>query len=119
MRALALGFLLAGCSTGLGELCDATHACPKELICRVPPNDGGEPASGICDHPHRTLGEQCSAAAECEPALTCSNHFAPGSRYGECTAKRVDGESCFADRDCESGNCEGASGSQLDGTCKP
>lgn len=111
---------LSGCSVGLAERCSADAPCPAGLLCRIPPNDGGTPdASGVCDHPYRAEGEPCSGAGECEPQLTCSNHFAPGTRYGRCTPKREDGAACFAHRDCVSGRCAGASGTELDGTCAP
>jgi hypothetical protein len=75
-----------------------------------------EDPKGVCDYPLRGEGEPCSQAAECQAALTCSNHFEPNTRYGRCVQKRGPGEACFQDRDCLT-KCEGASGTALDGTC--
>jgi hypothetical protein len=115
--AAAAALLWLGCSSGLGEPCGEASPCPNRLMCATPPSDGGAAAQGVCDYPRGEEGDPCTAAAECESAFTCSNHFAPGSRYGTCTAKRLAGEACFADRDCTSGKCTGATGTTLDGTC--
>lgn len=109
--------LAAGCSVGLGEPCDAGTACPEGLVCSFPREEEGPAPRGVCDYPLRGEGEECTVAAECERSLTCSNHFTPGDRYGACVKKRAVGEACFVDRDCESGACEGGSGSALDGVC--
>ncbi|WP_257450146.1 P2X purinoceptor [Archangium lipolyticum] len=115
--AVMLGAL--GCHSGLGTACDAETTCPEGLVCSFPPppKEGGEGLKGLCDYPPRGLDEPCSQAAECETALTCSNHFEPNTRYGRCVPRRASGEACFQDRDCATGRCEGASGSALDGTC--
>lgn len=109
--------LAAGCASGLGEPCDAQAACPEDLVCNFPRGEDGPAPRGVCDYPLRGEGAACTVAAECERALTCSNHFTPGDRYGTCVKKRAEGEACFQDRDCESGTCEGASGGALDGAC--
>jgi hypothetical protein len=106
-----------GCHSGLGEVCDAQSPCPEGLVCSVPPppKGGVENPKGVCDYPPRAQGEPCSQAAECEAALTCSNHFSPNTRYGQCVPRRAPGEACFQDRDCLT-KCEGASGDAF-GTC--
>ncbi len=109
--------LAAGCSSGLGEPCDAQKACPDDLMCSFPRGEDGPALQGVCDYALRGEGEACTVAAECAQALTCSSHFTPGDRYGTCVKKRAEGEACFDDRDCESGTCEGASGDALDGAC--
>ncbi|MFP2923804.1 hypothetical protein ACLESO_01050 [Pyxidicoccus sp. 3LG] len=109
--------LAAGCSSGLGEPCDVGTACPDDLVCSFPSGDDGPGPNGVCDYPLRGEGGECTVAAQCEGSLTCSSHFTPGDRYGTCVKKRGDGAPCFADRDCEGGTCEGASGSALDGFC--
>lgn len=113
---LGAGVLMSGCASGLGDPCDAATACEEGFVCSFPSE---EAAQGVCDYPLRGEGEECTVAAECARELTCSNHFTPADRYGTCVAKRAEGEACFVDRDCESGTCEGASGSALDGTCAP
>ncbi len=120
MRHLLLAALsfAVGCSQGLGQPCDDGASCPEGLVCQRPPSDGGTPV-GICDYPSRAEGERCTAAAECEAHLTCSNHFEPGARYGICVLRRADGERCFVGRDCQSGRCVGASGQAVDGVCQP
>ncbi|WP_224244053.1 hypothetical protein [Hyalangium gracile] len=116
---MLVALLGTGCSIGLGERCETDGDCADELVCSKP-SQGNEPApSGVCDYPRRGLDEPCTVSAECEASLTCSNHFTPGDRYGKCVAPREEGSACFADRDCVSGTCEGASGSALDGTCAP
>jgi hypothetical protein len=117
MAWVCAGVLAAGCASGLGEPCDARTACPEDLACSFPTGKDGPAQRGICDYPLRGEGAACTVAAECEKALTCSNHFTPGDRYGTCVKKRAEGEACFADRDCESGTCAGASGKALDGAC--
>ncbi|MBI3182891.1 MAG: hypothetical protein HYZ28_12205 [Myxococcales bacterium] len=119
MRAVVLAALIAGgCTSGLGEPCDEEVPCPEGLLCRVPPNDGGlAMPAGVCDYPSKKEGERCSAGADCESQLTCSNHFAPGTRYGVCVQKLEDGAACFADRDCKGGRCLGKSGTVVDGSC--
>ena len=123
MRKLLLAAVLVlgatGCRTGLGEACDADAPCPEGLVCNVPSHPEGsvEDPQGVCDYAQRKEGEVCSAAAECERAFTCSNHFNPGTRYGTCVPRRATGEACFADRDCLVGKCDGASGEAVDGTC--
>jgi hypothetical protein len=109
----------AGCRTGLGEACDADSPCPEGLVCNVPAHPEGsvDNPQGICDYAPRKEGEVCSLGEECERALTCSNHFAPGTRYGTCVPRREAGEACFLDRDCKKGVCLGASGTALDGVC--
>ncbi len=111
--------VLVGCHSGVGERCDAQSPCPEGLECSVPPlpKGGVENPQGVCDYPPRAEGEPCSQAAECQSALTCSNHFESGARYGRCVPRRGAGEACFQDRDCASGDCAGASGTALDGTC--
>jgi len=115
----ALAALLAGCGTSLGERCGRDSDCASGFICARPVRDEGPAASGVCDYPLRERDEPCTVAAECAQSLTCSNHFAEGDRYGTCVPRREDGSTCFADRDCESEHCEGASGTALDGTCAP
>lgn len=110
--------LLGACSAGPGERCSAAAPCPPGLRCAVPVVDGGPAEQGVCDHPLRALGERCSQAGECEPALTCSSHYQPGSRYGNCVPRSGAGAPCFMDRDCQSGACQGASGTALDGVCR-
>ena len=107
--------LATACAVGLGDPCSAQAPCPQGLVCNFPP----AASSGVCDYPLRVEGEPCTRAAECEAAFTCSNHFTPGDRYGTCVPKREDGAPCFADRDCQSGNCAGESGTALDGVCSP
>ncbi|MCP3137507.1 P2X purinoceptor [Pyxidicoccus xibeiensis] len=109
--------LAAGCSSGLGEPCDAQTACPDDLVCSFAQGEDGPASLGVCDYPLRGEGGACTVAAECERSLTCSNHFTPGDRYGTCVKKLADGAACFTDRDCQGGTCEGASGSALDGVC--
>jgi len=117
MAWVCAGVLAAGCASGLGEPCDAQTACREDLACSFPTGKDGPAPRGICDYPLRGEGAACTVAAECEKALTCSNHFTPGDRYGTCVKTRAEGEACFADRDCESGTCAGASGKALDGAC--
>lgn len=117
MMWLCAAVLAAGCSSGLGEPCDARTACPEDLVCSFPSGDDGPTPRGVCDYPLRGEGEACTLAAECEKALTCSSHFTPGDRYGTCVKPRAEGDACFTDRDCESGTCAGASGTALDGAC--
>lgn len=110
--------LAAGCAVGLGEACSDELPCPQVLTCARPPlRDGGAAPVGYCDYPLRVEGEPCTRAAECQSALTCSNHFAPGSRYGTCVPRRGAGEACFVPRDCVSNRCQGGSGRSLDGVC--
>lgn len=113
MLALGLAGACALGPLGLGNPCDADTTCPSGLTCNFPPGA----TRGVCDYPLRAEGEPCTQAAECEQALTCSNHFTPNNRYGTCVATREDGAACFADRDCQSGFCVGASGTALDGVC--
>ncbi len=108
---------LSACAVGIGQPCGQDRACPSGLRCSFPQVGGAPAANGVCDYPLRAEGEPCTVAAECENALTCSNHFNPGSRYGTCTPKRAAGEACFVNRDCASNRCTGASGTRLDGTC--
>jgi hypothetical protein len=112
-----VGLMASGCGTALGERCAADGDCGEELVCSRPKVNGELAATGVCDYALRAENEPCTVAAECARELTCSNHFEPGSRYGSCVPQRADGEACFADRDCASGSCAGASGSALDGTC--
>ncbi len=109
-----------GCALGVGNPCTADAPCPSGLVCQFPPVSGGGTAtSGVCDYPLRAEGEPCTVVAQCDSSLTCSNHFSSNERYGTCVAKRPDGEACFMDRDCRSGNCAGESGTALDGVCAP
>ncbi|HYO51241.1 hypothetical protein [Archangium sp.] len=108
-----------GCHSGVGDTCDARTACPEGLECSFPPPPRGDPVEdplGVCDFPPRGEGEPCSQAADCQSALTCSNHFEPNTRYGRCVPRRGPDEACFQDRDCLT-KCEGESGTALDGTC--
>lgn len=107
-----------GCHSGLGNMCDAQSPCPEGLVCSVPPlpKGGLEAPKGVCDYPLKAEGEPCSQAAECDAPLTCSTHFEPNTRYGQCVPRRGSGEACFQDRDCLT-KCEGGSGTALDGTC--
>lgn len=121
MRAWLLGAAVwgaLGCASSLGAPCSEQAPCPEGLVCRVPPQGGVEGPGGVCDYPARREGEPCSQAAECEAALTCSNHFTDNTRYGRCVPRRGAGEPCFQDRDCASGQCQGESGSALDGSCE-
>ncbi|HLL54128.1 MAG TPA: hypothetical protein VK447_11300 [Myxococcaceae bacterium] len=110
---------LSACAVGIGQPCSQERACPRGLVCSFPTVGGAPAANGVCDYPLRPEGEPCTVAAECETALTCSNHFEPGGRYGVCTPKRAGGEACFVNRDCTSNRCTGASGTEVDGTCAP
>ncbi|MFY0562530.1 hypothetical protein ACN28E_01700 [Archangium lansingense] len=109
-----------GCNEGVGDRCDADTACPEGLACSFPPPPRSGPVEdpqGVCDYPLKAEGEPCSQAAECQTALTCSNHFTPNTRYGQCVPKHGLGEACFQDRDCAAGTCEGADENGLGGTC--
>jgi hypothetical protein len=112
--AVLLVALLGACSPGLGERCSADEPCPQGLVCTFPP----AATSGVCDYAVHGLGESCTRAAECESALTCSTHFQPGSRYGTCVPRAAAGAPCFMGRDCQSGTCDGSSGSAADGVCR-
>lgn len=123
MRAWLLSVAVLGavsCASSLGAPCSEQAPCPQGLVCRVPPlpDEGLENPGGICDYPARREGEPCSQAAECEEALTCSNHFTDNTRYGQCVPRRGAGEACFQDRDCASGQCQGESGTALEGSCE-
>ena len=111
----AVVLAVVGCHSGLGDVCDEGTPCPEGLVCSIPRGNAEQP-KGICDYPLKAQGAPCSQAAECEAALTCSTHFSPNTRYGQCVPKRGAGEACFQDRDCQ-GRCEGESGTALDGTC--
>lgn len=118
------GYLLAiwlggaGCAAGIGQICNATTACPSELVCSYPVgSDGGTLANGVCDYPLKSEGQPCTVAAECDNALTCSNHFSPNTRYGTCVPRRGTGSPCFQSRDCQSNRCNGADGVSLSGVC--
>lgn len=114
-----LAMLASSCAVGIGQDCSVQLPCPEGLVCSRPPVPGGGVAEvGICDYPLRAEGEPCTRAKECEATLTCSNHFAPGTRYGTCVPKRTAGEACFVKRDCVSNVCRGASGTGLDGVCQ-
>lgn len=125
MKSKLLGWCLlvwglggAGCAVGIGQTCNATTPCASELVCSYPlGSDGGSLANGVCDYPLRSEGKPCTVAAECEDALTCSNHFTPNNRYGTCVPKRANGSPCFQNRDCQSNRCNGADGVSLSGTC--
>jgi len=113
----AVSSVLLACSVGVGQICGDAE-CPQGLVCTRPPlPDGGSAPQGICDYPLRAEGEPCLAANQCEPALTCSNHFQGGGHYGTCVPRLAAGEACFVNRDCQSNRCTGASGQALDGTC--
>jgi len=113
----AAAALLSSCSVGVGQGCSDAE-CPQGLVCsRTPLGDGGFAPQGVCDYPLRADGDPCLAASQCEPSLTCSNHFEPGGHYGTCVPRLAAGEACFANRDCQSNRCIGASGQALDGTC--
>jgi len=108
----------SGCALGLGEPCEVSTDCPEKLICAIPRGEGGDTTRGVCDYPLKQENERCTVASDCERSLTCSNHFTPGERYGTCVVRKQNGAPCFMDRDCVSGNCAGASGTALDGTCR-
>ena len=105
--------LLSGCAVGIGDECSADGDCNHGLVCSRPTGS----TLGVCDYPLKAVGEPCTVAAECEAALTCSNHFTPNQRYGTCVAPRGAGEGCLQDRDCTSGTCDGPSSAAL-GTCQ-
>lgn len=113
----ALLLAAGGCGEPLGTRCTADEDCGEALVCSRPRVNGQPAASGVCDYPLRAENEPCTVAAECASTLTCSSHFVVGGRYGQCVPQRAEGEACFADRDCASGSCAGASGRALDGTC--
>lgn len=116
---VAVAVLGTACGAGLGQDCSEQAPCPDGLVCNRPSLPGGAVSTlGVCDYPLRPEGAPCTRAAECESTLTCSNHFAPGTRYGTCVQKRAAGEACFVKRDCVSNVCRGASGFALDGICQ-